>query len=81
MMLLKNAKDIDSLIASVNMCHDDVILRSVDGKEEFNLKSTLSQYMGIARLCEDHGDEYELFCMNREDENYMLAFFHELKVG
>lgn len=81
MMLLKNAKDIDSLIAAVNKCHGDVVLRSVDGKEEFNLKSTLSQYMGISRLCEDHGDEYELFCMNREDENYMLAFFHDLKVG
>lgn len=81
MMLLKNAKDITALIAAVNKCHGDVLLRSVDGKEEFNLKSTLSQYMGIARLCEEHGDEYELFCMNREDENYMLAFFHELKVG
>lgn len=81
MMLLKNAKDIDSLITAVNKCHGDVVLRSIDGKEEFNLKSTLSQYMGIARLCEDHGDEYELFCMNREDENYMLAFFHDLKVG
>ena len=81
MMLLKNAKDIDSLIAAVNKCCGDVVLRSIDGKEEFNLKSTLSQYMGISRLCEDHGDEYELFCMNREDENYMLAFFHDLKVG
>ena len=81
MMLLKNAKDIDSLITAVNKCHGDVVLRSIDGKEEFNLKSTLSQYMGISRLCEDHGDEYELFCMNREDENYMLAFFHDLKVG
>lgn len=81
MMLLKNAKDIDSLIVAVNKCRGDVVLRSVDGKEEFNLKSTLSQYMGISRLCEEHGDEYELFCMNREDENYMLAFFHDLKVG
>lgn len=79
MMLLKNAKDIDALIAAVNKCHGDVLLRSIDGREEFNLKSTLSQYMGIARLCEEHGDEYELFCMSRDDESYMLAFFHDLK--
>ena len=79
MMLLKNAKDIDALIAAVGKCNSDVLLRSVDGREEFNLKSTLSQYMGIARLCEEHGDEYELFCMNRDDESYMLAFFHDLK--
>ena len=79
MMLLKNAKDVGALVAAVNKCQGDVLLRSVDGKDEFNLKSTLSQYMGIARLCEDHGDEYEIFCMNREDESYMLAFFHDLK--
>lgn len=81
MMLLKNAKDIDSLITAVNKCHGDVVLRSVDGNEEFNLKSALSQYMGISRLCEEHGDEYEIFCMDRRDERYMLAFFHDLKVG
>jgi hypothetical protein len=80
MMLLKNVKDIDSLITAVNKCHGDVVLRSVDGNEEFNLKSTLSQYMGISRLCEEHGDEYEIFCMDRNDERYMLAFFHDLKV-
>lgn len=77
-MLLKNANNIEDLIAAVNKCRGDVILRSTDGLEEFNLKSTLSQYMAIGRLVEDYGDKYEIFCMNRADESYMLQFFHQL---
>ena len=79
MMLLKNMKDVNLLISAVEKCNGDVILRSVDGAEEFNLKSKLSQYIAIGKLCEEHGDEYEIFCMNREDERYMLQFFHELR--
>ncbi|MBR1822154.1 MAG: hypothetical protein IJ769_11120 [Clostridia bacterium] len=78
MMLLKNAKDIDNLVEAVSKCRDDVILRSTDGREEFNLKSVLSRYMAIGELCKDHGDRYELFCMNRADEGYMLQFFQNL---
>ena len=82
MMLLKNAKDIDNLIEAVNRCRGDVILRSTDGREEFNLKSVLSRYIAIGELCKDHGDRYEVFCMNRSDEGYMLNFFQELdRVG
>lgn len=80
-MLLKNAKDIDSLLAAIRKCEGDVYLRSVDGKEEFNLKSTISQYVGISRLCEEHGDWYEVFCHNKNDEAYMMQFFHELRVS
>lgn len=79
MMLLKNATDIYALIEAIAKCRGDVILRSIDGKEEFNLKSTISQYVAIGRLCEDHGDEYEIFCMDRNDEGYMMQFFHSLK--
>lgn len=77
-MLLKNAKDIDNLVSAVDRCRDDVILRSTDGREEFNLKSVLSRYVAIGELCKDHGDEYELFCMNRADESYMMQFFESL---
>ena len=56
MMLLKNAKEIDKLIEAVNRCRGDVLLRSVDGREEFNLKSVLSRYIAIGELCKDHGD-------------------------
>lgn len=79
MMLLKNAQNVESLIDAITQCKGDVLLRKTDGSETFNLKSTLSRYIAIARLCEDHGDEYEVFCMNRNDEGYMLQFFRELK--
>ena len=79
MMLLKNARDVESLIDAVNKCQGEVILRSMDGSEEFNLKSQLSRYIAIGRLCEDHGDEYEVFCMDRNDTGYMYQFFHELR--
>ena len=78
MMLLKNAKEMDKLIEAVNRCRGDVLLRSTDGREEFNLKSVLSRYVAIGELCKDHGDSYELFCMNRADESYMLQFFNNL---
>ena len=78
MMLLKNAKDIDNLVDAVNHCRGDVILRSIDGREEFNLKSVLSRYIAIGELCKDHGDRYEVFCMNLSDEGYMLKFFSNL---
>ena len=78
MMLLKNLKDINMFINSLDKCEGTVILRSVDGSEEFNLKSKLSQYIAIGRLCEEHGDEYEVFCSNKADESYMIGFFTEI---
>ena len=78
MMLLRNAKEIDTLIEAVNRCRGDVLLRSTDGKEEFNLKSVLSRYIAIGELCKDHGDRFEIFCMERSDERYMMNFFFEL---
>ena len=78
-MLLKNIHDIDAFMNAVNRCRDDVILRSCDMKEEFNLKSTLSKYIAIGELCKEKGDSYEIFCMNKADENYMLEFFWDIK--
>lgn len=78
MMLLKNANDIDSLLEAVNKCRGDVILRNINQYEEFNLKSTLSRYIAIGELCKEHGDEWEIYCMNKADEGYMIQFFMEL---
>ena len=79
MMLLKNIKDVNLFINSLDKCSGTVILRSIDGSEELNLKSKLSQYIAIGRLCEEHGDEYEVFCLNKADEHFMLNFFSEIK--
>ena len=78
-MLLKNVKDINALIAAVDKCNGDVVIRSTDGKEEFSLKSTFSRYIAIGKLCDEYGEYYEMFCKNREDEHNMIQFFYELK--
>lgn len=77
-MLLKNIHDVELFMDAINRCRDDVILRSRDGREELNLKSRLSQYVAIERLHRECGDEYEIFCMNRADEGYMLKFFYDM---
>ena len=79
MKMLKSIKHVDALQSAVSNCRDSVILKSANGSEEYNLKSVLSQLIGISRLCEEYGDEYEFFCTNRADEGLMLKFFRELK--
>ena len=78
-MLLKNIGDIDMLLKAVDKCHGDVVIRSVDGSEEFSLKSSFSKYLAIGRLADEHGDEYEMFCLNKDDEPYMLQFFYDIE--
>ena len=51
-------------------------LRSLDG-DIFNLKSKLSQYIAIAALLGQHGDELELFCSDRQDEGKFMQFLME----
>jgi len=74
---LKNIQDLDAFRKAVLSCHGDVWLRKNDGTEEFNLKSQLSQYIALGRLCEDHGSDYEVFCQFATDEANLLKFFHE----
>ena len=79
MMLLKNIHDVENFMKAINRCRGDVILMSCDGREKLNLNSKISQYVAIERLHRERGDEYEIFCMNKADEAYMLEFFYEIK--
>ena len=81
MKMLKNMNNVNALMAAVANCTDSVLLKSADGREEYNLKSALSLLIGIGHLCGEHGDEYEVFCTNRADEGYLLNFFRQLKQG
>ena len=81
MKMLKNMNNVNALMTAVANCTDSVLLKSADGREEYNLKSALSLLIGIGHLCGEHGDEYEVFCTNRADEGYLLNFFRDLKQG
>lgn len=74
---LKNIKDLEAFKAAVRNCAGDVFLVKNDGSEQFNLKSTLSEYLGLARLADAHGDEYEVFCQFPADEGNLLKYFFE----
>ena len=76
-MKLSNIKDVQTFIAAVNACENDVYLKSVEG-DVFNLKSSLSQYIAIGRLIEESGDSLELFAQTREDEARLLAMISDL---
>ena len=77
MKMLKDINEVDNFKAAIREYKGDVILRHNTRNEEFNLKSLFSEYLGLAELMKDHGDEYEIFCMNPSDEVYILNYFHE----
>ena len=74
---LKNIKDLEAFRAAINNCKGEVWLRKNDGTEEFNLKSTLSQYIALGRLADEHGEDYEVFCQLSSDESNLLKYFFE----
>lgn len=76
-MKLNNITDVQKFIAAVNSCKNDVYLRSQEG-DQFNLKSSLSQYIAIGRLLEESGDSLELFAQTREDEALLLEMLGKL---
>lgn len=78
MRLLRDITDIENFKTAVQQCSGDVIIRHNRRKEEFNMKSLFSYYIGLGKLAEEHGDEYEVFCMNPNDERFMMKFFCEL---
>lgn len=75
-MRLKNTYALNRFIEAVDKCKGDVLLKSQCG-DEFNLKSTISQYIALGALLREEGENLELFCSNKEDEAFFLDFFQE----
>lgn len=75
-MKIKNIKDVETFLKVVNDCEGDVTLASAYG-DKFNLKSTLTQYVAVAALVGERGDELELWCSNKDDERKFLKMFSE----
>ena len=74
---LSNIHDIENFMKAVSKCKHDVLLIKNDNSEQFNLKSNLSEYIAIGRLCEEHGSDYEIFCQSAADESNLLKFFYD----
>lgn len=74
---LSNVRDLEAFRKAVRDCVGDVWLRKNDGTEEFNLKSTLSEYIALGKLCDEHGSDYEIFCQFSTDESRLIKFFYE----
>ncbi len=72
-MKLKNIDQLHEFLAIVDKCKGDVYLTSQYG-DKYNLKSKLSQYIAVAALLGDHGDELELWCDDKEDEAILLEY-------
>ena len=75
-MRLKNSKDIHDFKQAISQCEGQVWLESPWG-DRYNLKSELSQYIGVAELIKSYGDDLELFCQLPEDQHYFYQFFRE----
>lgn len=75
-MKIKNITDVETFLEVVNQCEGDVTLTSIYG-DKFNLKSTLTQYVAVASLVGEHGEELELWCSNKNDEAKFLRMFYD----
>lgn len=75
-MKIKTLEKVQEFLAIVDSCEGDVFLTSQRG-DHFNLKSTLTQYIAIASLLQEAGDELELFCSKVEDQTKFMKWFYE----
>lgn len=66
----------DDFLRAVDKCAGNVFLVSPYG-DRYNLKSQLNGYLALSALLGDHGDELELFCDVKSDEQFLFGFFNE----
>lgn len=75
-MKIKNIKDVETFLNIVDHCNGEVTLTSIYG-DKFNMKSKLTQYVAISALLGEHGDELELWCSEKTDEEKFLKMFSD----
>lgn len=73
-MKLCNINDVADFKDVVNQCKGKVLLKSTEG-DVFNVKSTLSQYIAIGELLKTEGNDLELYCDEKQDEELFIEFF------
>ena len=75
-MKISNIQEVEGFLEAVKQCKGNVFLRS-DMDDIFNLKSELSQYVAIAALLSVHGEDLELFCEEKSDEQLFFKYFSD----
>lgn len=75
-MKLHNMGEVNDFLSTVDRCKGDVWLEDRQGSR-LNLKSKLSQYVAIAALIGEHGDDMELFCDFPEDEGKFFVLLSD----
>lgn len=73
-MKLKNIDEVNEFLSVIDTCEGNVYLTSPYG-DRYNLKSKLAQFVAIAALIGEKGNELELFCDTKADENKLVKFF------
>lgn len=72
-MKIRKIDELEDFIQAVHKCEGQVTLTSQRG-DYYDLKSLLS---AIHALTGSHGDELELFCSHKEDEQNFFKFFND----
>ena len=75
-MRLKNIEEVNAFLATVDRCEGNVWLESTEG-DRFNLKSKFSQYIAMAALLGENGEDLELYCQLPEDRSRFYKYFRE----
>ena len=75
-MKLHNIGEVNDFLSTVDRCKGDVWLADRQGSR-LNLKSKLSQYVAIAALIGEHGDDMEFFCDIPEDEGKFFVLLSD----
>jgi hypothetical protein len=75
-MKFKKAIEVDDFFNTANECDGAVWLESPYG-DKYMLKSLFSNYLALAALLSEHGDELELYCQFPEDRVKFYKYFYE----